>query len=212
MSVGRQRLTGLRTLGLGHEILENPRGLALRFMRHYGMLASRDADDVLSDALLGLAKALELYDPGNERCTNFAQWCWWKMRSEVSTGRRRRSRLFHREVVTDWDDPDTDAYRIDVVEHGYKQVEDRVTLQRWADMAHLSDFQADLIAWLAVHEGTVIRHTSLRGEPSPLTGKTTVLKSALSRLRRVAVTGKAFVRIQPAPQFSLEDVRQAVAG
>ena len=47
-----------RTQGLGHELLEHPRGLALRFMRHDGLLGAPDHDDVLSDAMWGIAKEI----------------------------------------------------------------------------------------------------------------------------------------------------------
>jgi hypothetical protein len=230
----QQFATDLRTTGRGHELLDNPRGLALRFMRHDGLLGASDHDDVLSDAMWGIAKALETWDEYGE--VALTTWCWWKMRSEVHHGRRHRAR-FNQEHPVDWAEmvepgaaehegrkpsiPDPGWLRIDLTEYGYKRVEDRVTLQRWADMAHLTDAQADILAVLAVHGGTIVRHTHLRGDPlmarlrSGPGGEWSSMKFALTRMRRVAATGVPWFRgskhAKP-PSFTLDDVREAVTG
>lgn len=185
----------------------DPRGLALRFMRHDGLLGAGDADDVLSDAMYGIAKGVASWDP--DAGLALTTWCWWKMRSEVSHGREHRAR-FTAERPTDWTTPAD--WHPDLTDPGYKQAEDRVLLQRWADMARLTDLQADLVAWFAVHDGTPVRRAHPKGTHAPTTSKRPVVDSALARLRRVAVTGRPFVRTVPAPTYSLADVRAAVTG
>lgn len=204
----------VRTQGRGHDLIEHPRGFALRFMQHDGLLGADDHDDVLSDAMYGIAKAIESWDADGG--VSLRTWCWWKMRHEVAHGRRHRSR-FTREDLTDWPAA-SGEWHPDLTEHGYKQVEDRATLQRWADMAHLTDSQADILAVFAVHTGTIVRHTHLRGDPlmarlrSGLGGEYSTLKGGLSKLRRVAATGRPWVYTSKPPSFASDDIRTAVAG
>lgn len=206
-----------RTLGRGHALIEHPRAFALRFMQHDGLLGASDHDDVLSDAMYGIAKAIESWDDRDDG-VSLRTWCWWKMRHEVAHGRRHRSR-FTREDPTDWS-VSPGEWHPDLIEHGYKRVEDRVVLQRWADMAHLTDDQADVLGWLAVYGG---QHGSAPGGHSvvnPTRGRGSIAKGAVARLRRVAVTGRPFVRwgstldtsSRPKPDDSPAAVRAAVDG
>jgi len=180
----------LRTQGRGHDGIE-PRALALRFMAHDGHLGASDHDDVLSDAMYGIARAIATWEP-REDGVALTTWCWWTMRSTVSHGRRHRSR-FTREDPIDWALAPGE-WHPELIDPGYKRVEDRVTLQRWADMAHLTDAQADVLGWLAVYGGQHGTAPGGHSVPNPTRGRGSLGVSAIARLRRVAVTGKPFVR------------------
>lgn len=219
MGVGSSRQqygsTVLRTQGRGHEAIE-PRALALRFMAHDGHLGATDHDDVLSDAMYGVARAIATWEPRDDG-VSLTTWCWWTMRSTVSHGRRHRAR-FTREDPTDWDFAPGE-WHPNNIEHGYKQVEDRLLLQRWADHAHLTDAQADSLAWLAVYGFEHGPSPDGQRPPNPTRGTNGgAAKAAFGRLRRVAVTGRPFVRWgstldtagQPKPDDSPAAVRAAV--
>ena len=192
--------------------LRNPRALAQRFMATRGLLGARDADDVLSDAMYGIARAVASWRADGGR--SLVGWAWHCMDSEVGRGRSIRARRWDHEVLHD-DITDPEWLRARTVDPGYKQVEDRATLQRWADLAHLTDIQADLLAWMAVHHGT--RGERRNGQSvgkSLLTdrGGHAHLKAGLAKLRRVAATGQPWVRTSKPPVITPDQARQAVDG
>lgn len=203
--------TNAASRGIDLRGLRNPHALAQRYLAHRRLLSAPDRDDVLSDAMYGIACGVATWREDGGR--SLLSWCWLHMDREVGHGRTRRARLMaHEEPTGQVEDPEW--IRVRTFEPGFKQIDDRVTLQRWADMAHLTDVQADVLAWLAVHYGTVVRHTHLRGETGLLHdgGMRSVMKAGLAKLRRVAVTGCPWVRTSRPPVFTLVDVRQAVAG
>lgn len=191
--------------------IRSPHALAKRYMAHRRLLGARDADDVLSDAMYGIACGVATWDKAGGM--SILSWCWLHMDREVGHGRAKRARcLAHEDLTAEVTDPEWLIARI--IDPGYRQIDDRVTLQRWADMAHLTDTQADVLAWMAVHHGTVVRHTHLRGEMGLLHdgGARSNMKAGLAKLRRVAATGRPWVRTSTPPTYSLGDVCQSVAG
>lgn len=194
------------TGAIGSAQIRNPAGLVERFILHCGLADAKDVDDIRSDAMFGIVKAVASWqDDGRYALTT---WCWYYMRSLVNEGRRRRSRWRTGEVLVDDVTVVASQWRLHTIDPGFKQVEDRATLQRWADIAHLTDLQADLIAWMAVHGGSVSKGT----ERSPLHGHPSAYRNGLGRLRRAAVTGRPPIAGAPAPGFTVDDALRTVDG
>lgn len=190
--------------------IRSPHALAKRYLAHRRLLGARDHDDLLSDAMYGIACGVATWRADGGR--SLLSWCWLHMDREIGHGRAKRARhLANEDLVADVEDPEW--LQVRTVDPGYRQIDDRVTLQRWADMAHLTDVQADVLAWMAVHHGTVVRHTHLRGEMGLLHdgGARSNLKAGLAKLRRVAVTGRPWRYERGLPDYTLDDVRQSVA-
>lgn len=177
--------------GINLQKVRNPHALAQSWLRHNNLTAARDIDDIKSDLLYGIARAIATYQPGDQTIT---RWCWICMDSEARTGRERRARYENRRVLApDGDLDEPDWLRVTVTDPGFEQVEDRILLQRWADMAYLTDNQADLLAWMAVHAGTYAQRNGQAAGHKTLfhhLGGSSTMKAGLAKLRRVATTGK----------------------
>jgi hypothetical protein len=194
--------------------INNPMALAKRYLAHRHMLGVRDEADVLSDAIYGIACGVATWREDGGR--SLLSWCWLHMDREVGHGRAKRARVMaHEEVADELHDPEWLIAR--TVDPGYRQIDDRVTLQRWADMAHLTDIQADVIAWMAVHAGTHTKreHFGSQGSDNGLLsvkGANSNLRAGIAKLRRVAATGRPWRHTSTPPAFTTDDVRAAVTG
>jgi hypothetical protein len=177
----------------------DPRGLVARYMAHRRLWGAPDQDDVLSDAMYAITCAVKTWRDGAGR--SLLSWCWLHMDQEVALGRKRRARHYSRHVYLE-DAPDIDRWRIAVSDPAFKQIEDRVYLQRLADMAHLTDKQADAIAWMAVHGGT----RGAGGLPG-VGGNSSHYRGGLAKLRRVATTGRpwTYTRVIPSRRIATDD-------
>lgn len=197
------------------EGIRNPMCLVNAYLRQRGLLGHREHDEIVSDAMYGIAQAVATWREDGGR--TLVSWCWLKMSTYIDHG--LVSRNYHQRHVTPVEEvADLWWLRPHLTDPGYKQVEDRMLLQRLADMAHLTDTQSDLLAWMSVHAGTVVRHTHLAGDPAmtqmDTSGARSAMRGGLSRLRRVAATGRPFVHTPgvPAPSWTMDQVRAACNG
>jgi hypothetical protein len=165
--------------------LRDPRALAARYLTHHRLWGHPDEADILSDALLGVAIAVGDWD--EDRDGALITFCWFKMRSAVGNGRRRRARYQKREARLDLAS-DGEWLRCRTADDAFRQVEDRVYLQHLADMAHLTDRQADSVAWMAAH-GWDYGAGGVRGAG----GNTSHWTAGVAKLRHVATTGRAWM-------------------
>lgn len=168
--------------------LGDPRAFAERVVRKHGLRGTRWYDEAISDAMYGIARAVESWDPERGPLVPLV-WRWAE--GQVLNGLKRSSRRDQFVHLADDDDPVWLHARVG--DPGFKQVEDRMLLQRWADMAHLDDQQADLLAWLAVHGGERGPNGGIGSASARLAsrGDYSKARGALARMR-YAAAGRAW--------------------
>jgi hypothetical protein len=119
--------------------------------RHWPHATGQELDDMIADGALEMAVAAQSWDPNGGR--GAVSWAWLAIKRGMHRGRLRRGET-RVELTLDSDGTWLEPVMVD---HRFSTVEDRVMLQRWADIAYLTDAQADALAWGAVHMHTPTR-------------------------------------------------------
>lgn len=166
--------------------INDPVALAHSYLRSRRLLGGRDEADLLDVALEAIVDAAVAWDPDGGR--SMLSWAWLYMDRNVT---RELGRCVRRRAELRLDGVGhAETWRYDANIDPYHQVELRVDLQRWADLAELTPLMRYLVTYAALHLGTYVRDTVLEGA-TPLHGPAfTTYKLALKHLRGVAVTGK----------------------
>jgi hypothetical protein len=177
-----------RRLARGLEPIRDPVALARRYLASRRLLGGRDEEDLMDVAIDAIMSAAIAWEPDGGR--SILSWAWLYMDRNVGRelGRcvRRRAELGRADQLVEGDwlrfNPGFDEYH---------QVELRLDLQRWADLAELTPLMRFVVEWAALHHGTILRFTPLQGSPTPLHGSgCTTFKLAVKHMRQAAITGR----------------------
>ena len=156
--------------------IDNPIALALRVLAHKGLLGGRDSDDYLDVAIQAIVTAALTWQPSKGPLLN---WAWLHAGTAIKDEQRRTARRWNelgRERCV------SDGEWLQARNHDeYTRIDLRIDLQRWADLAGLSDHQRWLLDYVA-------HHTSDRGGPNRQ--HRSAYSTAMKHMRRAAVTGR----------------------
>lgn len=182
-------LTAHERLRRGLDQIHNPVALATKYLASRNLLGGPDHDDLMDIAIQAIINAALAWDPNGGR--SILSWAYLYMDRDVyrAIGKRQRERS---ELTLD--QPDTGDTRWLSYDPGfdwYDRIELRIDLQRWADLAELTDFQRFCVQYAAYHWGVYVRDTPLAGEVSPLHGSGgSTYKTAVRHMRKAAITNQ----------------------
>ena len=178
-----------RRLAAAMDQLEDPVGLAKKYLGSRRLLGGRDQDDLLDTAIDAIVDAAISWEPNGGR--SLLSWAWLYMernvQRELAACYRRRA-----ELAIDVEAAERATWRNDHGVEEMRRVELRTDLQRWADLARLTPLMRFLVSYSALYAGTYVRDTPLAAAgPTPLHGPGAgTLKVALGHMRRAAVSNE----------------------
>jgi hypothetical protein len=152
-------------------------------------MGSPDKDELMSVVVNAIVDGALSWNPRGGR--SITSWCWMYAEKDLQRALQRRYRE-REELGQDGcltDRPDDFSYQSGL--EAYHRAELRIDLQRWADLAELTDFQRFVVEYAALHKGVYVRDTPLAGQEGPLHGSgAAVFKHAIGHMRKAAETGK----------------------
>lgn len=171
--------------------LEDPVAFARRYLRLRGFHHQhRDFDELLCVAAMAIVKAGLVYvnRPDGDG-VSFTTWAYLYMDRDVLRELQRDRCLLAELEHPDHPRVEGDWLRFDSGVDWYHRVELRVDLQRWADLARLSDHHRRVVELFAHHAGTIVRHTHARGHDT-IGDEAGSYRLAFRHMRHAAITGQ----------------------